>query len=314
MEAFDRSIPLQRTPNSGFFHALTKYTVIERIWGYLFVAPFLLLFAIFHIVPAGMAVWLSLVDWKPRSVTWVGLANYTKILELDAFWLAMGNTFLYVLMVVPISMVLAFITAQLIYTIRTESIRQFFQGAFYLPGVVSGLAVAIVWRFMFDNEIGLLNYLLTQVFSLQPVNWLGNPSIALASLALMAILSSGGAAIIIFVAALGGIPQEYYDAATIDGAGPLRQLTSVTLPLMIPSILYVLVVSTIGAFQVFIPVYTLTSGGPANRTMTVGFFIYRQIFYYSDLGVAASAGLLLLLVTVGFTIIQFRRFSSVVEY
>ncbi len=313
MEASNRSIPIRQAQSSGLLQALRKYSTIEKIWGYIFVTPFLLLFALFHIVPAGMAIWLSLVNWKPRSVTWLGLENYAKILSYDAFWLAMGNTFFYALMVVPIGMLLSFITAQLIYLIRAEPVRQFFQGAFYLPGVVSGLAVAIVWRFMFDNEVGLLNFVLTQ-FNFERVNWLGNVNTALPALAAMAILGGGGAAIIIFVAALGGIPTEYYDAATIDGAGPLQQLTSVTLPLMLPSLLYVLVVGTIGAFQVFIPVYMLTNGGPANRTMTVGYFIYRQIFYYSDLGIAAAAGLLLLLVTVGFTIIQFRRFSSVVEY
>jgi multiple sugar transport system permease protein len=289
------------------------YATIEKLWGYLFIAPFLLLFVLFHVVPAGMAVWLSLVEWKPRSTTWVGLLNYARILELEAFWTSMRNTFLYVLMVVPIGMVLAFLTAQLIYSLRSRWARQFFQGAFYLPGVVSGLAVAIVWRFIFDNEVGLLNYLLS-LLNLGPANWLGSINTALPSLAGMALLGGGGAAIIIFVAALGGIPSEYYDAATIDGASAFRQLTAITLPLLLPAILYVLVVSTIGAFQVFIPVYILTHGGPANSTMTVGYFIYRQVFYYSDLGVAAAAGLLLLLVTVGFTIIQFRRFSSAVEY
>jgi multiple sugar transport system permease protein len=313
MEAYNSSVPIKASQTSSLLQKLWKYSTVEKVWGYLLIAPFLILFVIFHIVPAGMAIWLSLVQWKPRSTTWVGLANYSQILEFDAFWMSMKNTFLYVLMVVPISMLLAFLTAYLIYSLRSEAARQFFQGAFYLPGVVSGLAVAIVWRFIFDNEIGMLNFILSKL-SLDPVNWLGNVNTALPSLAGMAILGGGGAAIIIFVAALGGIPTEYYDAATIDGANAFRQLTAITLPLLLPAILYVLVVSTIGAFQVFIPVYILTSGGPANSTLTVGYFIYRQVFYYSDLGVAAAAGLLLLLVTVGFTIIQFRRFSSAVEY
>lgn len=313
MQARNRAMNVSAHPPLTAHHSRWSYVTTERIWGYLFIAPFLLFFLVFQLLPSGMAIWLSLVHWRPREVTWVGLLNYQRILEQEAFWTSMKNTFLYVLMVVPIEMALAFMTAVLIYSLRFESARQFFQAAFYLPGVVSGLAVAIVWRFMFDYEVGLLNYFLG-LFDLERVNWLGNVNTALPSLAVMAILGGGGAAIIIFVAALGGIPTEYYDAATIDGANMWHKLIAITLPLLLPAILYVLVVSTIGAFQVFIPVYVLTNGGPANSTLTVGYYIYRQVFYYSDLGAAAAAGLLLLLVTVGFTIIQFRRFSQVVEY
>lgn len=313
MQARNRAVGLSAERSVAAPSRRWSYVTTEKLWGYLFIAPFLLFFLIFQLLPSGMAIWLSLVHWLPRQVTWVGLQNYQRILEQEAFWISMKNTFLYVLMVVPIEMVLAFMTSVLIYSLRFETVRQFFQAAFYLPGVVSGLAVAIVWRFMFDYEVGLLNYLLG-IFDLERVNWLGNINTALPSLAAMAILGGGGAAIIIFVAGLGGIPTEYYDAATIDGANMWHKLLAITLPLLLPAILYVLVVSTIGAFQVFIPVYVLTNGGPANSTLTVGYYIYRQVFYYSDLGVAAAAGLLLLLVTVGFTIIQFRRFSQVVEY
>lgn len=313
MQVRNRAMEYSTHPTLPAHRSRWGYATIEKVWGYLFITPFLLLFLVFQVAPSAMAIWLSLVHWRPRDVTWVGLQNYQRILDQEAFWVSMKNTFLYVLMVVPIEMVLAFMTSVLIYSLRFEGVRQFFQAAFYLPGVVSGLAVAIVWRFMYDYQVGLANYFLG-LLGLEPVNWLGNVNTALPSLAAMAILGGGGAAIIIFVAGLGGIPTEYYDAATIDGANMWHKLIAITLPLLMPAILYVLVVSTIGAFQVFIPVYVLTNGGPANSTLTVGYYIYRQVFYYSDLGVAAAAGLLLLLVTVGFTIIQFRRFSQVVEY
>lgn len=308
---------LERLDARSFSAARRKgvgYATVEKLWGYVFIAPFIILFLIFHIVPSGMAVWLSLVRWRPMGGSeWVGLLNFSRIVANDVFWIAFKNTFLFVLMVVPPGMLLAFLTAVLIFSLRQDAMRQFFQAAFYLPGVVSGLAVAIIWRFIFDYQVGLLNYFLS-VFGIEPVNWLGNIHTALPSLAGMALLGGGGASIIIFVAALGGIPTEFYDAATIDGANALQKLRTITLPLLVPSILYVLVVSTIGAFQVFIPVFVLTHGGPVNSTTTVGYFIYRQVFYYADLGVAAAAGLFLLVATVGFTIVQFRRFSQVVEY
>lgn len=285
-----------------------------RMWGYLFILPFMVAFITFNLYPSVYAVWLSMLDYKALGQsTFVGFGNYESMLTYEQFWVSLKNTALYVLMVVPPGMALSFLTASLIYSLRRDSVRQFFMAAFYLPGVISGLAVAILWRFIYDYEVGLLNWLLAQ-FGVAPVAWLGNIHTALPSLAIMSLVGGGGGAIIIFVAALGGIPTELYDAATVDGAGAWRKLTKITLPLLVPAMLYVMVVSTIGAFQVFIPVYVLTSGGPANATMTVAFFIYRRVFYYHDLGGAAATGLLLLVATVGFTVAQFRRFSQVVEF
>jgi multiple sugar transport system permease protein len=294
--------------------ALLRPTTISKLWGYLFVLPFITAFIIFNVYPSVYAVWLSLLKYKALGQSeFIGLENYRSILTYEQFWISLKNTALYVLMYVPVGMVLSFLTAALIYSLRLDTWRQVFMAAFYLPGVISGLAVAILWRFIYDYEVGLLNWLLAQ-FGLAPVSWLGNIHTAMPALVLMALVGGGGGAIIIFVAALGGIPTELYDAATVDGAGWWRKLINVTLPLLVPAMLYVLVVRTIGAFQVFIPVYVLTRGGPANATMTVAYFIYRRVFYYQDLGSAAATGLLLLLATVGFTIIQFRRFSQVVEF
>jgi len=305
--------PVLQGSVSGF-RKLLKPASVSRMWGYLFVLPFMVAFIVFRLYPSFYAVWLSMLDYKALGQsTFVGFDNYVSMLTYEQFWTSLKNTALYVLMVVPTGMAMSFFTAVLIYSLRKDSVRQFFMAAFYLPGVISGLAVAILWRFIFDFEVGLLNWVLAQ-FELAPVAWLGNIRTALPALAIMSLVGGGGGSIIIFVAALGGIPTELYDAATVDGAGAWRKLTRITLPLLVPAMLYVMVVSTIGAFQVFIPVYVLTSGGPANATMTVAYFIYRRVFYYQDLGSAAATGLLLLIATVGFTVIQFRRFSQVVEF
>ena len=286
----------------------------ERLWGYLLIAPFMVFFAIFFLLPYGMVIWLSIVDWHPRGVTeYVGLQNYADVVEMPSAQKAMVNSFYYTLLVVPISTALSLLTAILIVSLRSSNMRGFFQAAFYLPGVISGLAVAIIWRFVFDFHVGVLNYFISLI-NLEPVNWLGNIYAALPSLAGMAILSSNGVAIIIFCAALLSIPSSLFDAAAVDGAAFWRKHWSITLPLLTPALLYVIVVSTLGALQVFVPIYVLTRGGPVYSTITVGYYIYNQLIFYANTGTAAAAGLLLLIATVGFTVIQFRRFSQVVEF
>ena len=218
----------------------------EILWGYLLILPFMAFFAVFFLFPYGMVIWLSVVDWAPRGTTeFVGLQNYADVVEMDSAQKAMFNSFYYALMVVPISTALSLLTAVLIVSLRNSSMRGFFQAAFYLPGVISGLAVAIIWRFVFDFHVGVLNYALSLV-NLEPVNWLGNIYAALPSLAGMAIVSSNGVAIIIFCAALLSIPSSLYDAAAVDGAAFWRKHWSITLPLLTPAMLYVIVVSTLG--------------------------------------------------------------------
>ena len=291
-----------------------RYATREKLWGYFLIAPFMLFFVLFVLLPYGMVIWLSFVEWRPRGVTeFIGLRNYTDVIAMPAARKAMINSFYYAALVVPLSIALSLFTAILIVSLRSRGLRSFFQATFYLPGVISGLAVAIIWRFVFDFHVGVLNYLLSY-FALAPVNWLGNIYTALPSLAGMAILSGNGVAVIIFCAALLSIPGELYDAAAVDGATFWRKHWSVTLPLLTPALLYVLVVSTLGALQVFVPIYVLTRGGPVHSTMTVGYYIYNQLVFYGSAGTAAAAGLLLLIATIGLTIFQFRRFSRVVEF
>jgi multiple sugar transport system permease protein len=290
------------------------YSTQSKLWGYILIAPFMLFFIVFYLIPYGMVIWLSLVDWHPRGVTeFVGLQNYIEVTRSVPARKGMLNSFYYAAMVVPISTALSLFTAILIVSLRSRRWRAFFQATFYLPGIISGLAVAIIWRFVFDFNVGVLNWLMTTL-NLEPVNWLGNIYTALPALAGMAILAGNGVAIIIFCAALLGIPSEIYDAASVDGANFWHKHWSITLPLLTPALLYVIVISTLGALQVFVPIYVLTRGGPVYSTMTVGYYIYNQLIFYGSTGTAAAAGLLLLIATVGLTYFQFRRFSQVIEY
>jgi len=310
------TVPVHSARLSGLLHAPEiRLSTREKIWGWLFIAPFLAFFSVFTLAPFGMAWWLSVVDWKPLGVTtFVGLSNYSKLFAMGSFHKALWNSFYYTVLTVPASIFLALLTAVLIFSLRSSTARSFFQAVFYLPGLISGLAVAIIWRFIFDYEVGVLNYFVTSLFGIERVNWLGNVHTALPSLAGMAVLGGNGTAIIIFVAALSSIPKDLYDVASIDGAGFWRRHLSVTLPLITPSFLYVLVMSTLGALQVFTPVYVLTGGGPVYSTMTAGYFIYNRLVFYGDAGSAAGGGLVLLLITVGLTVVQFRSFSQVSEF
>ncbi len=302
-----------RTPGRQLSGKLS-YATVEKLWGFLLIAPFMLFFTIFVLVPYGMVVWLSFVDWHPRGVTeFVGLQNYTAVLSTDVARKAMFNSFYFALMVVPLSTILSLLTAVLIVSLRSRGLRSFFQATFYLPGVISGLSVAIIWRFVFDYHVGILNFFLS-ILGVEAINWLGDVYTALPSLAGMAILSGNGVAIIIFCAALLSVPTDLYNAAAVDGANFWRQQWSITLPLITPALLYVIVVSTLGALQVFVPVFVLTRGGPVHSTMTVGYYIYNQLIFYGNTGTAAAAGLLLLVITIGLTVFQFRRFSQVVEF
>ncbi len=299
---------------SGRVQGRMKYATVEKLWGFLLIAPFMIFFTIFVLVPYGMVIWLSFVDWHPRGVTeYVGLQNYIAVVSTDVARKAMFNSFYFALMVVPLSTILSLLTAVLIVSLRSRGLRSFFQATFYLPGVISGLSVAIIWRFVFDYHVGILNFFLS-LLGVEAINWLGDIYTALPSLAGMAILSGNGVAIIIFCAALLSVPADLYNAAAVDGANFWRQQWSITLPLITPALLYVIVVSTLGALQVFVPVFVLTRGGPVHSTMTVGYYIYNQLIFYANTGTAAAAGLLLLIVTIGLTVFQFRRFSQVVEF
>jgi multiple sugar transport system permease protein len=285
----------------------------EALWGWLFVAPFLVLFLVFTLSPTVLTVVMSFVDWVARKPVWVGLNNITYVLGDERFWMALRNTLTYVAIYVPAAIILALLVALNLSKLKSHVLRQAFQGAFYLPGVASLVAVAVVWRFIYNREFGLLNWLLSLV-GVAPINWLGSQTTALPSLILMDLFTGLGGAIIIFVAAVLGLPAELYDAAHIDGADGWREIIYITLPLLTPSILYVAVVTTIGAMQLFISVFMLTNGGPAGATLTLAFVMYRYAFVFLKIGFGSAVGMGLLLVTVLLAALQFRWFRAVVEY
>lgn len=286
----------------------------EAFWAYVFVAPNLLLFLVFLFIPIINTVLLSFQRFSFRGAnTWVGLENYQRVLANPTWWDAVRVSAIYALCVIPISVLLAFIIAVLI--LNYSSFWQtVFKSMFYLPTVVSGIVVSLVWLWIYyPTEAGLANYFLS-LLGIEPIIWLGSVKWALPSLILMGILSGFGSGVILYCASIGGLPQNLIDAAEIDAASWFTKIRKIVWPLVKPVTLYLLVIGLAQSFQVFTQPYVMTNGGPLRSTTTVVFYIYTQAFEYFQFGPAAAMSVLLAVIVFIFSYISYRYFSSDVEY
>ena len=298
--------------------AQSRPSLAQRLWrgrwGYVFIAPAVGWVVLVHVWPIIRACLLSLQRYdvaRGRGV-YIGLSNYASLLTNNVFRLALRNTFAYTLLVVPGALVLALLLAFLLQPLRPRT-QAFFKAAFYLPGVVSSVVLALVWAWLYNADFGLLNYLLGLV-GVDPVLWLGDRRVALVSIAVMTVASGLGVPLLLLLAAMGNIPETYYEAARIDGAKPLQRFLWVTLPLLKPTLLYLLIVMTIGSFQVFDSVYLMTNGGPSCATTTLVFLIYESAFRFYDFGMASAQAMVLFLLVAALAVGQYRWLSADVEY
>jgi multiple sugar transport system permease protein len=252
------------------------------------------------------------VNLRIGQATFVGLDNFRESFASPLFWLALRNAAVYTVVVVPVSLLIVVGLSVLVFRLPSAG-QTFYKSAFYLPAVTSVAVLALVWKWMFNPVIGLLNYLLGLV-GLPPQQWLGNPDLALPSLMLLALAGGQGAGVVLLTAAMGSIPRELHDAARIDGASALGELVNVTLPLLRPTLLYLFIIATIGSFQLFGPVYLMTSGGPDHATTTIVYYIYEQAFVEFQFGYASAMALIFMVVLVGISFLQYHAFSGDVEY
>lgn len=283
-------------------------------WGYIFIAPLLLDFIIFVAYLIVRSVILAFQEVSFGAVTWVGLDNFTRIFNEPEFFNALKNTTVYTMAVVPGGILVALLFSEMIFR-RSPGVQAFYKSAYYLPGVVSTVAMSLVWMFIYQPFYGILNYI-TSLFGAEANNWMGNPDTAMPSLIFMGIVGTMGASVVFITAAMGSISPELYDAAKIDGASEWQRLWSVTVPLLRPTLLYLFVVGFIGNFQVFEQVYVMTAGGPGypGATTTVGYLIYSSAFGSFNIGYAAAESVILFLVILVFSLFQFRFFSGELEY
>jgi multiple sugar transport system permease protein len=286
---------------------------LGNLWGYVFIAPLLIDFLLFTGAMAVRAVTLSFQELRGGQFRWVGVDNYAFSLGDDLFWNALRNTLVYTTAVVLGGLLLALPLAAFIVARRPRT-QTVLKGAIYLPGVVSTVALSMVWLYLYQPMFGLLNFLLTTV-GLPAQQWLASPALALPSIILMTLVSASGVAVVLLTASMGSIPKDYYDAAMIDGGGTWAQFRHVTVPLVRPVVLYLLVIGFVSHFQVFEQIYVMTNGGPGfpPATETVALRIFNAISGIR-LGQAAADSVLLFVFIALFAFIQFRVLSSDVEY
>ncbi len=270
---------------------------------YLYLLPILIGLTVFTAGPILASLGLSFTQYdigaNPR---FIGTQNYNEFLNSALFWQVAGNTVYYALLYVPASIAVSLGLALLVEK-RIRGI-EFFRTIYFLPVVTSMVAAAIIWSWMYNSDVGLLNYLLSMI-GIDGPKWLQNPHWALPAIAIMSIWKNAGYNMMIFLAGLANIPKDYYEAARLDGSSAWSRFLHITLPMLSPVTFFVLVVTTIGAFQVFEQTFVMTNGGPGVSTLTLSYYIWQTAFRFFNLGGASALGYLFFLLVLAVTALQF---------
>jgi multiple sugar transport system permease protein len=270
----------------------------------------LLVIAVFFFFPIVAAFLISLTDFDIYALAdlanlrFVGFGNYLKLLQTPLFWQALGNTLYFVAVGVPMSIGASLGAALLLHS-RLARFKPFFRTALFAPVVTTLVAVAVIWRYLFNTRYGLLNYALGGL-GIDPIDWLGDPHWAMPAIILFAVWKNFGYNMIIFLAGLQSIPEELYEAARIDGASVWRQFRSVTLPMLSPVVMLVGILTIAGYFQLFAEPYVMTQGGPLQSTVSVLYFMYEEGFKWWNLGSASAVAFVLFLLIFAVTALQLR--------
>ena len=283
----------------------------RTVTGYIFIGPFILGVLLWVLIPALTAAWLVFHDWNLISpARYSGLDNVLRLGGDKLFWQSLKVTSIYTVVSVPLSLVISFGLALLI----NQQVRgiAIFRTIFYLPSIMPIVAAAVLWSWIFNTEFGLLNTLFRYV-GLPKIGWLQQPEWALTALILMSLWNVG-APMIIFLAGLQGIPEVFYEAAKIDGAGRWSQLRHITIPLMMPTIFFNLVIGIIFSFQVFTAALIMTGGGPQNATLFFVLYLYQVGFRFLEMGYAATLSWVLFLILTVLTWLVFKTVGRQVHY
>jgi multiple sugar transport system permease protein len=276
--------------------------------GWLFVAPALILIFVFFFLPVAASLLLSVTDFDiyavgdPSLARFVGLRNYAHLLHSPEFWQALKNTFVFALVGGPLT-VAASLAAALLVNAKAARFRGLFRTIYFIPFVTTLVAVSVVWRYLYHPQYGLIDYGLAKV-GIRGPDWLGDPHWALAAIILMSAWKNFGYNMLIFIAGLQSIPEELYEAAQLDGAGPLLRFRHVTLPMLGPTLLFVAVITMIGYFQLFAEPYVMTQGGPLGSTTSMVLLMYQEGFRWWRMGYAAALAFVLFVVMLVWTALQ----------
>lgn len=284
----------------------TNYSKIA----YLFLAPAVSSIFVFFFIPVIAAFLISFTDFDIytlgdfSTLRFVGFSNYLNLFTDDLFWTAIKNTFYFVVVAAPLSIVIS-LGAALILNIKLIKFKAIFRLSYFIPVVTTLVAVAIVWRFIFHHNFGIMNYFIG-FFGLNPIDWLGDPFWAMPSIILMSVWKNFGYNMIIFIAGLQNIPEELYEAANIEGANNWQKFKAITLPMLTPTTVFVSIITMIGFFQLFAEPYVMTQGGPLNSTLSIVQYMYQEGFRWWNMGYSASIAFVLFVIIFIGTLIQFK--------
>lgn len=288
---------------------------LSKMWqersAYLFIAPGLIVFSIFTVAALIFAFYLTFHEWSiiQPDKPFVGLDNYRTMLHDPDFRTAVFNTAYFTLGSVPISMAIGLMLALLLN--QPLRFRSLFRTMYFLPVVTPFVVTALLWKWLYNGEFGLFNYYLLKTHLIdQPLLWLSSQNLAMPAVILMSIWGGVGFSMVIYLAGLQAIPDELYESARLDGAGPIGRLWYITIPMLAPTTLFLLVIGIISSFQIFTQIYVMTSGGPLNKTTTVVYYIWEWMFKFYDMGYASTLAMGLFVLLLGVTILQLRLYRK----
>lgn len=282
----------------------------RELAGWIFAAPALIVLGVFFFLPVLAALALSLTDFDLyaladlRNLRFVALGNYLDLLRTPMFWKALGNTMYFVAVGVPLSIAVSLAAALLLHA-KAARFKPLLRTALFAPVVTTLVAVALIWRYLFNTHYGLVNWALGQV-GVGPVDWFGDPRWAMPAIILFAVWKNFGYNMIVFLAGLQAIPQDLYEAARIDGASRWQQFRHITLPQLGPMLLVVAIISVSGYFQLFAEPYVMTRGDPLQSTVSVLYFMFEEGFKWWTLGRASAVAFLLFLIVLAATTVLVR--------
>ena len=269
------------------------------------VSPYIIFFLTFVAFPVLFSFVLMFHRWNIiSSMEFIGINNFTRLIQDRMFFRSLLNTIIFLVIHIPLQIVVALFLAEMLN--QKIRLRGFFRASYFLPVVVSGVVVTILWQQLYGFDTGLLNRMLVKL-NLSKVGWLISPKLAMPSIALMATWKNVGLYIVLFLVGLQTVPPQYYEAADLEGANNWQKFRHITLPAINPTIFMVVILSTIGGFSLFIEPYVMTGGGPLNSTLSTILYIYKQGFFYYHMGYAATLGIVFALIILSVIVIQ-RKF------
>jgi len=282
--------------------------VRKKILPYFMVSPYLGHLLVFTAFPVIFSLLLTLFKWNIIGpMEWIGTDNWERLFNDRLFWKAILNTLKFLIIHIPLQIVVALALAEVLN--QKIFMRGFFRAAFFMPVVVSGVVVTILWQQLYGYETGVLNRMLV-FLGLGKVGWLIDPNVAMVSIAIMATWKNVGLYVILFLVGLQTVPKQYYEAAELEGASHWQKFIKITVPMINPTIFMVVVLSTIGGFSLFIEPYILTGGGPLNSTLSAVLYIYKQAFQYYHMGYSATLGVFFAIMIVAVVVVQKKFIES----